>query len=382
MDWINLLHTKNYAELDQKLNHLQKDFEEGLVSEKDFKKSLAVFHADKNNSVENALRLDDWVRSYPDSYAARLVRGLYLANDGYMRRGAARADDVKMDQWHGMFKSFNEARNDLQYSLSLTEKPVFSYLSLMEMEMAGGTENRKHLIEEYYQKVIAVYPLSFEVRVTKLMTLRAEWGGGTLEPMKRFLEEENHKSLSQEQQNELLAIRYGCEGHWYEGFQNNPEDGLRCFEKAIATFPKSYFYVRRAGVYIRFNNIQAAKKDLLEAERLGINGDFELLHASVTYFILGDRLYFGRQYKEAIRFLERAIELNPNLHEAKAFLALRLYARDRNSKRGQEVLHQAIKAGNERAKQWQNLFSGNWYTWLDFHVVSFFDNLRIILSRS
>jgi hypothetical protein len=280
--WIELLIEGKYAQVDQGLNNLQSRFEERKITEDELYGNFEPFEALHNNRTDTSLALDKWVELYPESYAARLARGMYLAVDGHKRRGFDKSHRVEESQWQGMFESFEVARSDLHLSETLTNKPVLTYPPLMHIEMAGGGAENQDIIWSCYQKALLAHPISYRARTQYLSTIRAEWGGGTLEPMQKFLDDPTHKTLGEEKYKKLLAQRYHYEGHWFECFGSDKQKAFEAYSKAVETYLSSTHLLQRASIAAELGKVRQSMSDLAESKKMGYETASEQHEAAET----------------------------------------------------------------------------------------------------
>jgi tetratricopeptide (TPR) repeat protein len=304
LEWLN---TQNFAQVDGSLNALQKYFDQGKLSEKALVCAFELFSSDEF-SLLNALK--GWVQKYPDSYAALLAQGMFLVNEGHRRRGYASAQDVTPEQWNQMHACFEQSYRNLSRSLSLCNKPVLSYVALMNIEMVGGSSAKLDKIPMFYQSALELYPASFEARLMRLRTLRAEWGGGDLYAMKKFLQSEEHGVLNHDQLQRLTASFHFYSAHWLSHFKDDYSIALREYSKAIEIDSKLFkgdMYYGRAVSYNQLGYDQEAVTDLEAAMEINPKSD-------MNYYLAGwILLYKLKQKDKGKKYLEMASRLG-NTH--------------------------------------------------------------------
>jgi hypothetical protein len=82
---INLLRTAQFTRLNQLYDDLQKQYENGVINDRDLTLQYQAFY---DTSPENEIFLNQWVEKSPNSYPAKLARGIYYASIGQQRRGS------------------------------------------------------------------------------------------------------------------------------------------------------------------------------------------------------------------------------------------------------------------------------------------------------
>lgn len=194
-----LLVQERYAELDERINGFQAAYEAGTLDD------LALLHAIGSFvAVDPALErnFDAWIAAYPNSYAARLSRGIYYFKSGVQTRGKRYISHTTTEQIRGMQAYFAKAQSDLHDSLALNSKPVLSYNYLIRISMNGGNQERTRALLDQALKFDRV---ALAARRPYLKSLEARWGG-SLNEMLAFMQESREAGLSADQLSELQAL--------------------------------------------------------------------------------------------------------------------------------------------------------------------------------
>lgn len=176
------LKSGQYAELDRYYSELQRRFERGELTDSQLYGEFRKLYQD---DPANARYFDQWVRSYPSSYAARVAQGAYYYRMGWAVRGAAFIQQTSPLRLYLMESYLGKARDILQRSLPLTPHPYLSSLQLLNIAMMNGTpQEARHWLDVG----TALDPNASLVRFRYLVTLEPRWGG-SLDQMRAFVEE-------------------------------------------------------------------------------------------------------------------------------------------------------------------------------------------------
>jgi tetratricopeptide (TPR) repeat protein len=237
-DILAMLQQGDYDGLDLRLNALQKRFEEDAGAEDALLGGFRVFgavHSD-TDAVEQALT--GWVERYPQSYAARLARGIFYIDRGLDARGTQYASKTSARQFEQMEHWFERGREDLNASLELSSKPLLTHMWLITQAMRSRAD---HGEERYYRTALAYAPRSIELRVLYMTQLEPRWGG-SYEEMEAHAKDSEAALGPGEQINRLYRMIAEDRGHvlmdqekyaaahavYTEAIERHGGRGLRC----------------------------------------------------------------------------------------------------------------------------------------------------------
>ena len=110
------LRAGEYQSLERRLTALNESYVKGELPEKLVKHA---FHGFANSSTDLATNLDDWIRNFPDSFAAHTARGMYFQNLGWLARQGRLARDTDPEQFERMGVYFDKARADFEAALAI-----------------------------------------------------------------------------------------------------------------------------------------------------------------------------------------------------------------------------------------------------------------------
>lgn len=310
---LSILKNKEYKSLDATLEAYQKVFEEDYLKEGELVSTYVAFYT-SDPSIE--AYLNEWIEKIPDSYSARLARGIYYTRMGWLKRGAKFIDKTSEKQIEGMKQFFSKAVIDLEAALKINPKTIAAYCYLINIEMAlGNSDSKKVLLDNALQ----INPYSFAVRRYYIYSLYPKWGG-SFEEMYKFVDESD-KYLSENPKLKILrgyidaskadAINLGFD---------NPDDFITGEKKTILEYltsmlPRVYnfFYTFVSYIYNYLN----PKPDPIEYYTRALSyGDY-------SYFFRerGEIYYKRGDYGKAMSDLNKTLELSPYDAEALRYRA-------------------------------------------------------------
>lgn len=193
------LRSGQYQELDRRFSASQAQFENGTISGDDLRAQFRDFYA---TDPDLATKLDGWVAQYPNSYTARVARGIYYKKVGFEARGTAYIRDTSQTQIDNMNAAFEKAVADLRGSLVMNPKPFLSYFHLLDIGNAVGA---KEDLRAIYDRASSLDPSSYAIRLKYMNTLQTRWGG-SLEEMQNFYAECQRAGLNDAQTTELKGL--------------------------------------------------------------------------------------------------------------------------------------------------------------------------------
>jgi len=210
-----LLEGGRYAELDGRMNGFQEAYRNNALDDAGLVREFAAF-MEADPALE--AKFDAWIQTYPNSYAARLSRGIYYVKCGIQTRGTRYMSHTTREQVQGMTHYLDKAQHDLEDSLALDPKPTASYRYLIKIGMENGTRKRNR---ELLSAALQLDPISITIRRPYMMTLETRWGG-SLDEMTSFLEESRKAGVPADELQSLSAM-IDKEHQWRN--RNRPDGG-------------------------------------------------------------------------------------------------------------------------------------------------------------
>jgi beta-lactamase regulating signal transducer with metallopeptidase domain len=210
-----LLKEARYSELDQRMNALQEQYRAGTLDELEL---LRQFNAFMLADPALAPQFDAWLSAFPNSYAARLARGIYNFKCGVQTRGTRFLAHTTEEQIRGMRLYLEKSRQDVQASVALDAKPMLSYNFLIRiaMELSDRTEKRQVL-----DTALRLDPVALLARRPYMISLETRWGG-SLNEMLDFFQQSQAAGLPDAKLANLQAL-IDAEREWLQHHQGNTE---------------------------------------------------------------------------------------------------------------------------------------------------------------
>jgi tetratricopeptide (TPR) repeat protein len=228
-----LLRSGDFALLDERYGAIQDGYESHSISDEGLRAAFRVFYL---TDPALAPSFDSWVERSPNSYVAHLARGIYFNKIGIERRGGDSIEQTSAEQLRGMEEAFEIATGELQKSLSLTRRPILSYLYWIEISRYVGSQQDTGML---FDRAIKLDPHSVILREMYMTALQTAWGGSQ-DAMLRFLESCRAAGLSAAHLRILEGV-IASDRAWVEYYQK--ED----YEAAAKDYVKAYELSSDAG---------------------------------------------------------------------------------------------------------------------------------------
>ena len=197
----SLLAQHRFAALDRQLSEWQASYEQGVTSDEDLRAAFRVFY-DTNPVLASVY--DAWVSEFPRSYIAHLIRGLYYTKIGEDLPANQNVADLPQPQRDAAEAAYQRGLPDLRLSLSLTHRPILTYVYLVWTSRAHGdvAESRRLL-----DASLKVDRDNYVVRASYMTAIETRWGGSQT-MLKAFLKESRHAKLSDRQLNVIESVLF------------------------------------------------------------------------------------------------------------------------------------------------------------------------------
>lgn len=182
----------NYAQLDKEMNQIQHEYEEGLRNDINLLHLSYAFY-DTDPALET--KFNEWIEMYPQSYAARTARGIYLRRIARTARGTAYVHETPKKQIDTMQYYLDLAMEDLQQSLLLSKKPLLTHYNILCIARLLG---QRLLGNETLKVACKIDPKNFIIRYKYMGMLQTRWGG-SLQEMQLFRKEINEVGFPNDQ---------------------------------------------------------------------------------------------------------------------------------------------------------------------------------------
>jgi hypothetical protein len=187
-----LLKQSQFALLDKELAEVQKSYEAGKIDDISLQESFSFSGGEADPALEE--KYNAWVKAYPQSYAARQARAMYLYRVGFHARGYKYARETSAQEMAGLRLYMQRAFEDCNAAVAMTQKPLLSYNTLILIAKVNGVslEVKKQLLE----KANSMDPKNYIVRYSYMDSVQTRWGG-SLDEMARIAEQVKSSGIAE-----------------------------------------------------------------------------------------------------------------------------------------------------------------------------------------
>lgn len=195
----DMLVARQYSALEQRFRPYLDSYARNKISAEELANRFEAF----SMMTEAEPQLDQWVQAYPNSYAAKLARGIYHVADAWRKRGNKMADSTSAEQMQGFHDSLKKSRADLLASLPLYARPVDSYRYLIRVAKGQSNGEERAMLD----KALQLDPKAYDARDEYFYTIMPRWGG-SLKEMAAYVEECNKSPLSEQDKKRIEGTYY------------------------------------------------------------------------------------------------------------------------------------------------------------------------------
>lgn len=307
---IGLLKMRNYAALEKRLNALQARFEAG----KDPKGYLATAFAAFDHSDPGAKKwLDEWVKKYPKSFAARLARGRYYAHLGWVARGTRLTGRTTKRQFERMAYYHGQSMRDMQAALRLNIHLPSAYCEAIAIYAAHDQFGRAKAVFEAAERA-APKATCHILRYARF--LRPKWRGGEGQPLNEMLRLGRERSARDPRYKILEGLdTYVAADALFSSHRH--KEAVALYDKAIQQNPQLYMISKRGRNFMLLKQYDRALADF-ERVLKAAPQDAE------TLAMTGELYMHKHQFRRALDYVSQALALDPYMPY---YLAVRLKAR-------------------------------------------------------
>lgn len=293
---LSLIRSQDFGTLDMMLVEIENDYEKDYRKERQVDIAFDTFY---RASADLDALLGSWIKAKPNSYAAYLARGIYYTRVGWLKRGDKFIDKTTKQQLDWMAYYFQKALKDFDHARLINKKTVHPLCYEIEILMNFG---QKEQIRKLYEEALQINPMSLTVRWYYITTVLPRWGGSI-----PAIEKEVESARPFYERNPALKIldgRVAAELGDKAFFSGDYANAVKPYSDALKYGNHWYYNKQRGDTYYYLGQNERSNKDLNVALELRPNSDRVLL-------LLASNLYQNDQYKEAIPFLSKVIDINP-----------------------------------------------------------------------
>ena len=295
--WADALKNRRYADLDAHFNTLAKAYESGAKSDDEVERWFRVFS--KSDVVLEPLH-EEWIKKYPDSFAAYMAAATYHQSIGHTKRGSEYASNTSDTQFAAMSASYQLSAKMLDRAEQLSKKPILVIASRINL---AKQQSRHSDVIALYRAGEKLDPTNMRVKAAYIVAANPKWGGSDGE-LEGILENARKGNLSPGIKSfvEYLVIYEFADTVWreknyvqtiklyeranllcpafeeilvnlvnlYDG-EKNYTDMRRAADRYVKRRPDSgWGYARRARANYYLSNL---KESMADAEKSAISGD-------------------------------------------------------------------------------------------------------------
>jgi tetratricopeptide (TPR) repeat protein len=263
---IPAIQEKNFSYLESYYGALIKHYSIFPTEERDLNLAFNLI-SNTNQNIE--AELNQYVDSYPESYTAHLIRGIYFVNRGWNKRGNRFINETNESQINAMNKYFDLALSDIDKAILLNSDDV--YANSYKISVLMNFRSRKNEVLESYHRALKSNPLSLTARSFFMSSLEPKWGG-SLNQMMALINDSKSYADKNPLLNGLQSRIYTSQGEmeWNNG---QLDAALISFKKAVSI---------EEGMYQAYD-----------------------------LYNIGNILYYQKHYAEALSYFEKAIAARP-----------------------------------------------------------------------
>lgn len=168
-EFLQLLRQDNLDELEAQLQKYVDDYRAGKISDHIVEQAYYSFGS-ADPDLES--KLNEWIADRPGSYSARIARGLFYMNLGWISRGYAWAQKTADVRFAVMRNYVGLARSDFTAALEINSRFGLAYGSLIQIAMMLGESDEADFL---VRKGLEADPRSFVIRRRYLFSLVPWW---------------------------------------------------------------------------------------------------------------------------------------------------------------------------------------------------------------
>ncbi len=178
---VGLLEKRQYAVIESTLRSAVAAYKEDCKNEN---KLGLLWEAFQRKNVGLESYFNEYVKTYPESYAAYMARGVYYITIAWMKRGTATINRTSKEQKEGLERYLRLAEHDLLKAKELSSNLPHVYAELITVMMPKS--KNKARIEKIVEEGLTHHPNSVSIRLNYLQSLLPRWNG-SLEEMEAVI---------------------------------------------------------------------------------------------------------------------------------------------------------------------------------------------------
>jgi Domain of unknown function (DUF4034)/Sel1 repeat len=223
-----LLAEKKFSSLERELQEALEFYKKGQINSEELQKKFNPF-SQGHLGLESLY--NQWVNDFPDSYAARLSRGMFFHAMGWEQRGNRFARDTTANQMVGFQKFIKLAEADLIFSLKLNDKPLLSYHELIRI---SGETNKRDM-RRWLDAAFRADPQATAPGYSYLYLITPKWGG-SYKMMDELVDEIKASAWSDIEKRQFEARSLVYKGE-HSKLEEKYAEAIYYYKKSYAMYP-------------------------------------------------------------------------------------------------------------------------------------------------
>jgi len=226
-DWLKKLEAKEYKQLEDFFGGLQVAYEAGIKSDAEVARWFKVF---SSNSPHLTPLLQDWMRLYPRSYAARHALAAHYYTLAFARRGTKFASETSDTQFEAMRVELGHMAEVVKGAGLLTKKPIgTAVLRIYYAQTMGDAPD----VWKEFQNAERIDPLNATAKIAFIYASAPRWAGDT-DRLASWIESTRKESWPKELR-DIVDFEYAFMLGDEERRLEHKREAVKYFEKALAT---------------------------------------------------------------------------------------------------------------------------------------------------
>ncbi|MBN2693142.1 DUF4034 domain-containing protein [bacterium] len=293
-----LLKKRDFKTLNKKLFELERNFE---MDPKNEERLFDGFFSFGTGDPSYLKYIDEWIKYSPKNNIPKIAKGFHYYELAWRARGYKYICETDRKNIELMRKNLSKTAEELIKSLDNgLDHVVLYYLLIKSTTMLGDKKLKKDILE----KALKVYPQSFRIRISYLLSISPRWGG-SYEEMEQFIEK-SQKDIDKNERFKVLSafIDYDKGDLLYIAGKN--KKALEYLDKALEFGEHFILYDKRAEI---LHNLGKSKKALEDCDK-----SIELEPESDNSYLIKAKIYKSKEdYNNAVKFYSIADELLPKV---------------------------------------------------------------------
>ena len=296
-DFLVLLETRRFDELDTQLRQLQDDYEQGTNEWAVLESFLVFYTSDQRYSPY----FDEWEKYNDGAWTGRLARGIHHVSVAWDKRGAEYMSETTRKQVDNMTHHFELAKKDINAALKKKPAAIVGYKMLLQIANGMGNDEAKQKITG---TVLKIAPNAYYLRWQHLHGLQPKWGG-SMQQIREFTRAAQKKRQQNPRLYALLGYEYAVQADQAKR-QKQYKKAVKLYSKAIDYAPVSKWLRQRASSLGKLKRYDEQTRDLNALLSISPDSADLLGRRGLAYL-------YKKHYPSAIADFERALELEPEL---------------------------------------------------------------------